>query len=102
MQKILDGEADKSYGIHVAKLAGLPLPVTEKATILLEYIENQEKHKNLKKINEIESLKTDDTKKFFEEFDKISINDITPMDSLNLLHKLKLLRNYNDQNDIKK
>jgi len=96
MHKILDGEADKSYGIHVAKLAGLPLPVIEKATILLEYIENQEKHKNLKKINEIENLKTDDTKKFFEEFDKISINDITPMESLNLLHRLKLLRSDND------
>jgi len=96
MHKILDGEADKSYGIHVAKLAGLPLPVTEKAKILLEYIENQEKHKNLKKINEIENLKTDDTKNFFEEFDKISINDVTPMESLNLLHMLKLLRSGND------
>jgi len=72
------------------------LPVTEKATILLEYIENQEKHKNLKKINEIENLKTDDTKNFFEEFDKISINDVTPMESLNLLHRLKLLRSDND------
>jgi DNA mismatch repair protein MutS len=41
MHKIMDGEADKSYGIHVAKLAGLPLPVTKKATKLLSNFQNK-------------------------------------------------------------
>ena len=42
MHKILDGEADKSYGIHVAKLAGLPIAVTTRATKLLSNFQNNE------------------------------------------------------------
>ena len=36
------------------------------------------------------------SEKFFEEFDKIDINNMSPLDSLNILNKLKLLRNSND------
>ena len=41
MHKILDGEADKSYGIHVAKLAGIPLVVTENASKILSNLQNK-------------------------------------------------------------
>ena len=40
LRKILPGAADKSYGIHVAKLAGLPAPVIERAKEILENLEN--------------------------------------------------------------
>ena len=96
LHKILDGEADKSYGIHVAKLAGLPVSVTEKATQLLDFLENNNKNKNLKKAYQNQSPEIQKSDKFFVEFDKIDINNISPLDSLNLLHKLKLLRNSND------
>jgi len=96
LHKILDGEADKSYGIHVAKLAGLPVSVTEKATQLLDFLENNNKNKNLKKAYQNQSPEIQKSDKFFEEFDKIDINNISPLDSLNLLHKLKLLRNSDD------
>ena len=96
LHKILDGEADKSYGIHVAKLAGLPVSVTEKATQLLDFLENNNKNKNLKKAYQNQSPEIQKSDKFFGEFDKIDINNISPLDSLNLLHKLKLLRNSDD------
>ena len=98
LHKIIDGEADKSYGIHVAKLAGLPVSVIEKATQLLDFLENNNNNNNnnLKKAYQKQSPEIDKSDKFFGEFDKIDINNISPLDSLNLLHKLKLLRNSND------
>ncbi|MCS7205921.1 MAG: DNA mismatch repair protein MutS [Leptospiraceae bacterium] len=47
LHKVKPGSADKSYGIHVAKLAGLPAKVIERAQALLEQFEDQKK--NLKK-----------------------------------------------------
>lgn len=96
MHKILDGEADKSYGIHVAKLAGLPFSVTKKASQILNHLEKEKKNKNLKKIDKTQSSEINASENFFEEFDKIDINNISPLDSLNILNKLKLLRNSND------
>ena len=52
MHKILDGEADKSYGIHVAKLAGIPLVVTDNATKILSELQSKSDHskKNQKEL----------------------------------------------------
>ena len=42
LRKIVEGKADRSYGIHVAKLAGLPSEVTERAQEILEQLEGGE------------------------------------------------------------
>jgi DNA mismatch repair protein MutS len=39
LHKIVDGAADKSYGIHVARLAGIPIQVVERARVILETLE---------------------------------------------------------------
>ena len=39
--KFIPGAADKSYGVHVAKMAGLPQPIIDKATMLLEKFEDE-------------------------------------------------------------
>jgi DNA mismatch repair protein MutS len=41
LHKILDGSADKSYGIHVARLAGVPRSVIERAKTILAELESQ-------------------------------------------------------------
>ena len=41
LHKILPGSANKSYGIHVAQLAGVPKQVTERATDILSQLESQ-------------------------------------------------------------
>ena len=41
LHKITEGPADKSYGIHVAKIAGLPQPLLERADLILQKLENK-------------------------------------------------------------
>ena len=41
LHKIIEGAADKSYGIHVARLAGIPKPVLERAKEILAQLENE-------------------------------------------------------------
>ena len=43
MHKVVGGTADKSYGIHVAKLAGIPDEVIQKAEHILKSLESQQK-----------------------------------------------------------
>ena len=43
LHKIVEGPADKSYGIHVAKIAGLPREVVERATVILAQLESDRK-----------------------------------------------------------
>ena len=94
MHKILEGEADKSYGIHVAQLAGLPLEVIKKATQLLLKLENKNDQAIFEKLENvnynISNIKENET--FFKEFDNINADDISPRESLAILYRLKLLR----------
>jgi DNA mismatch repair protein MutS len=46
LHKIVAGAADKSYGIHVAKLAGIPIQVVERARVILETLENDHVDRN--------------------------------------------------------
>ena len=93
MHKILDGEADKSYGIHVAKLAGLPLAVTKKATKLLSNFQNKNNERDFMKIDDEDIHISEEDKAFFEEFDNVNVDEISPRQSLDILYKLKLIRN---------
>ena len=90
MHKILKGEADKSYGIHVAQLAGLPNEVTKKAKNLLSSLENKDNQLNNEKLDELDYNNQNDT--FFEEFDKVNVDEISPRESLEIFYKLKSLR----------
>lgn len=46
LRKIIKGGTDKSYGIHVARLAGLPLPVIERAKEILVHLEENANRKS--------------------------------------------------------
>ena len=93
MHKIMDGEADKSYGIHVAKLAGLPLPVTKKATKLLSNFQNKKNEIHYMNIDKMDISESKEDEVFFEEFDKVNVDEISPRQALDIFYKLKLLRN---------
>ncbi|MDG1982635.1 MAG: DNA mismatch repair protein MutS [Alphaproteobacteria bacterium] len=94
MHKIIEGEADKSYGIHVAQLAGLPFEVIKKATQLLSKLENNKDNSNLKKSDNLDDnyLNINESQIFFKEFDNINVDNISPREALDILYKLKLLR----------
>ena len=94
MHKIIEGEADKSYGIHVAQLAGLPFEVIKKATQLLSKLENKKDNSYLKKSDNLDDnySNINESQSFFKEFDNINVDDISPREALDILYKLKLLR----------
>ncbi len=101
MHKILDGEADKSYGIHVAKLAGIPSIVTDSAEKILSDLQSKNQIKKNDNIKVI-PINSKETESFLEEFDKIDIDEITPRQSLDFLYKLKSKRQRNGESKFKK
>ena len=91
LHKIKDGSIDKSYGIHVAKLAKLPDSLIKRADEILKIYENKEKKRDIK-IQEalpIEDLMPKTDKKLEQEIKKIDILNITPIEALNILYKLQ-------------
>ena len=90
LHKVKDGSIDKSYGINVAKLAGLPSEVITRASEILSTYEKNEKNK--KEISVQTSLPLDImTKKSEVEeiIKKTNILELTPIKALNLLYELK-------------
>ena len=110
LRKIITGGADKSYGIQVAKLAGVPESVTNRAKELIEELSGADiatkareiaeatptasKRKPVKKMNEVEAGQlslfdavNNDT--IIKEISDIDITTMTPMDALNTLYALQ-------------
>ena len=90
LHKIKDGSVDKSYGIYVARLAKMPKSLIERANQILKVYEDKEIKRDIKVQ---ESLPLDDLinvkSEVEEELEKVNVMDITPLDALNILYKLK-------------
>ena len=94
LHEIKEGVVDKSYGIQVAKLAGLPNEVTKKAEVILKTLESEESFsdKDLPLFkNDYQEIQDIELMKIKEEIGNININKITPIDALNLLNNIKSL-----------
>ena len=93
LHKIKNGSVDKSYGIHVAKLALMPEEVIKRADDILKIYEGKEKKRDIKVQ---ESLPLDELipkkSKVEEEIEKINPLEITPLEALNILYKLKEIK----------
>ncbi len=91
LRKIVDGGTDKSYGIHVASLAGVPKTVVKRANKILERL--NEKQGEVKGISDIpdapEPVENEKLNAIVEECEKIDINNITPMEAMQTLARLK-------------
>ena len=89
LHKVQEGSVDKSYGIHVARLAKLPDELIKKANEILNKYENQEK----KTSSNVEQLSLDfiepEKSKVEEELDKINPLEMTPIQAINTLFELK-------------
>jgi len=76
LRKLVEGPTDKSYGIHVAKLAGLPDEVIDRARQILQYIESTSKIEiPVEKIKEEEKISE---KRFLIEEEEITEEDLQP------------------------
>ncbi len=96
LRKIVEGGTDESYGIHVAKLAGVPKVVTQKANEILRTLErksilrNKKPEKESKKVVEGQfDMYNYKIAEIAHEVDKINLNELTPIDALNTLVKIK-------------
>jgi DNA mismatch repair protein MutS len=97
LHKILPGGTDKSYGIHVAKLAGLPKTILERSKEILEELESTfqkeatgehlSKHKT--KEPDKDSLFVQKHKSVLEKLSSTDINNLTPIEAINLLNKIR-------------
>jgi DNA mismatch repair protein MutS len=97
LHKILPGGTDKSYGIHVAKLAGVPKSILERSKEILEELESTfqreatgehlSKHKT--KEPDADSLFVEKHKGVLDKLGSIDINNLTPLEAINLLEQIK-------------
>ncbi len=92
--RIIDGIADKSYGIHVASLAGVPKNVIRRAKDLLIKLESKSETHNLSidPSDQIE-LNYSVISPVEERLKNLNVNELTPLDALNLLFDLKKMVN---------
>ena len=94
LHKIMDGAVDKSYGIHVAKLAGLPDEVLQNARAILNVYEDNSKKKG--RDTHVEQISMDFEHKKSSELDdfidKIDPLNTTPIEAINLLYKIKEIK----------
>lgn len=97
MHKIQKGIADKSYGIHVAKLAGIPQQVLNRAKTILQTLENDKNNtpsiantNSSKQLDMFETKETETHSKLIKEIESLSVNTLTPLDALNFLANLQI------------
>ncbi|HWZ17550.1 MAG TPA: DNA mismatch repair protein MutS, partial [Ktedonobacteraceae bacterium] len=97
LHKIVPGGADKSYGIHVAQLAGIPRPVIHRAEEILAELEQKGDAKARRKaMQEITTpavmqmtLFTAEQNSLIEEIKKLAIDELTPIEAIGKLYELQ-------------
>jgi DNA mismatch repair protein MutS len=96
LYKIVPGGVDKSYGIHVAKLAGLPKSVVHRAQEVLEELESDSrrtkgvvKGRQRKKEPAPQLSLFGQNSAVLAELEKLDINSLTPLEALTRLYELQ-------------
>ena len=88
LHKIVPGGADRSYGIHVAHLAGLPTPVIERANQILKQLEATSGKTIPEKVSNQDQLRLfPENNPLMEAFKQTDLNALTPIQALNLLYE---------------
>ena len=102
LHEVIEGVADRSYGIHVAKLAGLPADVLDRAEMVLQALEGNKNIGTLGK-NSLEALPLFSEKKpshesinsknskLKVELDNVIADEMSPRDALEFIYRLKEL-----------
>lgn len=100
LHKVRAGAADKSYGVHVAKLAEMPDAIIERAQVLLEQFESNEPIQQVQEVvvrEEIEQLSlfegesalSEAEKDVLERLEKMNIMGTSPIQAINVLYELQ-------------
>lgn len=89
--RVVEGKADKSYGINVAKLAHLPKVVLDRASQLLSNFENQDNNQNYQPSLFVMDQVQPEKSKLLQQLQELDIDSMTPRDALDCLYELKKL-----------
>lgn len=91
LRKISKGQSDRSYGIEVARMSGLPDEIIENAKIFMSKLdESDEIFKDSQVIvkSSMEDINKAEIEKIKTYADSININEVTPLEAINILNKL--------------
>ncbi len=99
MHEVIDGTADRSYGIHVAQIAGLPKLVIKRAEQVLKALEKNPDNQKIVAINDdlplFASLKQTEEKEekspLDEALENLNPDNLTPREALDKIYEIKLL-----------
>ena len=101
LHEVIDGAADRSYGIHVAKLAGLPRTVVKRAEQVLETLEREGKSQSVSQLAEdlplFAAVRSKDEPAAqqivpaMEALKELNPDNLTPREALDKLYELKNL-----------
>jgi DNA mismatch repair protein MutS len=110
LHKVIDGQADKSFGIQVAELAELPKEVITRAKTILNTYENQTSSEHLRAVKEVSATEEDELEsqlslfseakshskkkdpkeaEIIKELKSFNLLEMTPMDAMNAIYKLQ-------------
>lgn len=95
LRKVVPGGADKSYGIHVAQLAGLPIPVINRAQEVLSNLETDHISPDMDTTGKTKKESTgqlplfDHSHRIIEEIRGIDVDSLTPLEAITKLYQLK-------------
>jgi len=98
LHKVIDGPTDKSYGINVASLAGLPKSLIARSKEILEALEEDSSNKkaitldlfNFEEYDNKPEVVSDNKAKLIKDrLDMVDVNKMTPLEALNLVYELK-------------
>ena len=89
--RVIEGKADKSYGINVAKLAHLPKVVLDRASQLLLNFENQDNNQNYQRSLFVMDQVQPEKSQLLQQLQELDIDSMTPRDAMDCLYELKKL-----------
>ena len=97
LRKIIQGSADHSYGIEVAKLAGVPEEVIRRGKEILEGLEDENKQVEIKQAHRKAtsemtgqiSMDVFEGRDVIEKLKKVNVDTLTPIEALGMLHEMK-------------
>jgi DNA mismatch repair protein MutS len=85
LHKVVEGSADKSYGVHVAQIAGIPEECVKRAKEILNELETR----NIDIKSSSDMLPIFSSNPIIDKIRMIDVNNLTPIEALNILNELK-------------
>lgn len=91
LRKVIPGKADRSYGIHVAKLAGLPVEIIRRSAEILKSLETVEEEPFRTRLSgeSVEKIFLVDDHPVLQELRGLHVLDMTPLEAINMLYQLQ-------------